>query len=503
MGIYSFKMKSSRETLFSESEMEGLEKRFKMMVQNPLMKPKVQTIFSSAEFSMLSAQCESSRLSWETIIPHSPASARRAATFGTDSLSPVYRPRGRVTFTVDEHPICGSKPVEGKSETLQSPVSLKDSPSVVLQPADTVSGSADPADAALPQSSGISSSTTHQLKDEKKNIETDLKMTPKEISFGNAALQNDGQCPFPAAGLDSGGGETEYTSDALLRSHSIDQLSCEGLTKSLLLPKKKSKGIQESQDIDCDVCPQLSSKDQVDHSVGFISDSGQTRNAVERMNERGSSPEQGDASSSSSRSKRIDERGTDVRPLISQHHEEPRVIDLSLDGTELKDLNVDDDLVCEQSGSEYSTNVIFDDNEEGSETEEMFKQRRDIYCISCKKPISALDKLFGCHELHDVTTLDNAARLIKVMLNENMMVLKDRVNDIKIWQESLHDQHKAVEKQTLGHKQELMFYFEELMDMLSQMAGSGGYCAATGEAGKAREFVCPTGALQVGFGECT
>uniref|UniRef100_UPI00358F3F35 cardiomyopathy-associated protein 5-like n=1 Tax=Myxine glutinosa TaxID=7769 RepID=UPI00358F3F35 len=381
--------------------MEGLEERFKTVVQNPLMKPKIQTIFSSAEFSMVSAQCETSRISWETFMPHSPASARRAATFGMDSLSPVCRPQGRIIFTVDEHLLYGLKPVEGKSETLQSPIRLQDSPSVVVEPEDTVTGGADLPDAALLQSSEISCSATHQLKDERKTIDTDMETSvymdshPKEISVGNNTLKNDSQSLVPAAGLDS----------------------------------------------------------------------GHTGDSVEKKDEGRSSPEQGDASSGSSLAKCINERGPDVRPLTPQHHEEPQVIDFSLDGTESKGLNED---VCGESGSESSTNDIFDDNEEDSETEEMLKRRHDIYCISCKKPISALDKLFGCHELHDVTTLNNAARLIKVMLNENMMVLKDRVNDIRIWQENQRDQHQAMEKQTLSYKQELVFYFEELMDMLSE-----------------------------------
>ncbi|KFQ77242.1 Cardiomyopathy-associated protein 5, partial [Phoenicopterus ruber ruber] len=48
-----------------------------------------------------------------------------------------------------------------------------------------------------------------------------------------------------------------------------------------------------------------------------------------------------------------------------------------------------------------------------SPQKELKKVQADTYCYHCKCPISAIDKLFGEHKDHEVTTLDNAATKMK------------------------------------------------------------------------------------------
>lgn len=48
---------------------------------------------------------------------------------------------------------------------------------------------------------------------------------------------------------------------------------------------------------------------------------------------------------------------------------------------------------------------------------ELKKAQVDTYCYHCKCPISAIDKLFGEHKDHEVTTLDDAATKMKVRIN--------------------------------------------------------------------------------------
>lgn len=48
---------------------------------------------------------------------------------------------------------------------------------------------------------------------------------------------------------------------------------------------------------------------------------------------------------------------------------------------------------------------------------ELKKAQVDTYCYHCKCPISAIDKLFGEHKDHEVTTLDDAATKMKVSIN--------------------------------------------------------------------------------------
>lgn len=47
---------------------------------------------------------------------------------------------------------------------------------------------------------------------------------------------------------------------------------------------------------------------------------------------------------------------------------------------------------------------------------ELKKAQLDTYCYNCKCPISAIDKLFGEHKDHEVTTLDDAATKMKVRI---------------------------------------------------------------------------------------
>ncbi|XP_053557335.1 cardiomyopathy-associated protein 5 [Bombina bombina] len=62
---------------------------------------------------------------------------------------------------------------------------------------------------------------------------------------------------------------------------------------------------------------------------------------------------------------------------------------------------------------------------ETSETEEK-KQQIDTYCYTCKIPIVAIDKIFGDHKNHDVTTLDNAVNEMRDNLEDLLEKLQER-----------------------------------------------------------------------------
>ncbi|NXQ75279.1 CMYA5 protein, partial [Quiscalus mexicanus] len=70
---------------------------------------------------------------------------------------------------------------------------------------------------------------------------------------------------------------------------------------------------------------------------------------------------------------------------------------------------------------------------------ELKKAQVDTYCYHCKCPISAIDKLFGEHKDHEVTTLDDAAikmkdQLSKLLtaLEEKSMKIEEFVSDIEL-----------------------------------------------------------------------
>ncbi|KFO64626.1 Cardiomyopathy-associated protein 5, partial [Corvus brachyrhynchos] len=70
---------------------------------------------------------------------------------------------------------------------------------------------------------------------------------------------------------------------------------------------------------------------------------------------------------------------------------------------------------------------------------ELKKAQADTYCYHCKCPISAIDKLFGEHKDHEVTTLDDAATNMKdqlskllTALEEKSMKIEEFVSDIEL-----------------------------------------------------------------------
>ncbi|NWU19233.1 CMYA5 protein, partial [Dyaphorophyia castanea] len=74
-----------------------------------------------------------------------------------------------------------------------------------------------------------------------------------------------------------------------------------------------------------------------------------------------------------------------------------------------------------------------------SRQRELKKTQVDTYCYHCKCPISAIDKLFGEHKDHEVTTLDDAATKMKdqlskllTALEEKSMKIEEFVSDIEL-----------------------------------------------------------------------
>ncbi|XP_061409780.1 uncharacterized protein LOC133343863 [Lethenteron reissneri] len=104
--------------------------------------------------------------------------------------------------------------------------------------------------------------------------------------------------------------------------------------------------------------------------------------------------------------------------------------------------------------------------ESGSEAERKLKHP-DVYCITCKKPIPALDKLFGDHKHHRVTALKTAVRLIKAVLKENTKILMERSNDVVDLQKLLYEISDSLEENFNEQEQAMQEEFDTLMRVLS------------------------------------
>ncbi|NWH44082.1 CMYA5 protein, partial [Fregata magnificens] len=80
---------------------------------------------------------------------------------------------------------------------------------------------------------------------------------------------------------------------------------------------------------------------------------------------------------------------------------------------------------------------------------ELKKTQADTYCYHCKCPISAIDKLFGEHKDHEVTTLDAAATKMRDQLGELLIALEEKsmkieefVSDIELLFNSVEENCK-------------------------------------------------------------
>ncbi|NXL63149.1 CMYA5 protein, partial [Chordeiles acutipennis] len=114
---------------------------------------------------------------------------------------------------------------------------------------------------------------------------------------------------------------------------------------------------------------------------------------------------------------------------------------------------------------------------------ELKKAQADTYCHHCKCPISAIDKLFGEHKDHEVTTLDDAAAKMKDHLSELLNALEEKsmkieefVSDIELLfnsveenckknAELLEKQNEEMLKKVVAQYDEKSENFEEVKKM--------------------------------------
>ncbi|NWU85159.1 CMYA5 protein, partial [Onychorhynchus coronatus] len=77
---------------------------------------------------------------------------------------------------------------------------------------------------------------------------------------------------------------------------------------------------------------------------------------------------------------------------------------------------------------------------------EMKKAQVDTYCYHCKCPISAIDKLFGEHKDHEVTTLDDASTKMKDQLSELLIALEEKSIKIEEFVSDIELRFNSVEE---------------------------------------------------------
>ncbi|VTJ85039.1 Hypothetical predicted protein [Marmota monax] len=91
------------------------------------------------------------------------------------------------------------------------------------------------------------------------------------------------------------------------------------------------------------------------------------------------------------------------------------------------------------------------------------KSQIDSYCYTCKSPISAMDKVFGTHKDHEVSTLDTAISAVKVQLAEFLENLQEKSLRIEAFVSEIESFFNTVEENCNKNEKRLEEQNEEMM----------------------------------------
>ncbi|KFV48263.1 Cardiomyopathy-associated protein 5, partial [Gavia stellata] len=94
---------------------------------------------------------------------------------------------------------------------------------------------------------------------------------------------------------------------------------------------------------------------------------------------------------------------------------------------------------------------------------ELKKAQADTYCYHCKCAISAIDKLFGEHKDHEVTTLDDAATKMKDHLGQLLIALEEKSMKIEEFVSDIESLFNSVEENCKKNAELLEKQNEEML----------------------------------------
>ncbi|KAG7481401.1 hypothetical protein MATL_G00066350 [Megalops atlanticus] len=93
-------------------------------------------------------------------------------------------------------------------------------------------------------------------------------------------------------------------------------------------------------------------------------------------------------------------------------------------------------------------------------------QAVDMYCMACRCPVSAADKLFGNHQDHEVVTVDKAYDEFRNKLSESIALLQERSENITDLVSELELAYNSVEEHCKNSEQSLDEQNDEIMKMV-------------------------------------
>ncbi|XP_053573403.1 fibronectin type III and SPRY domain-containing protein 2 isoform X2 [Bombina bombina] len=125
-----------------------------------------------------------------------------------------------------------------------------------------------------------------------------------------------------------------------------------------------------------------------------------------------------------------------------------------------------------EPSEDHSANTQDDSVGDAAETQEQMKEQPsedyndapDIFCITCKTPIRAFEKLFGVHKDHDVKEITTAVEENKKEIHKNMSRLEEQITQMENFASHLEEIFVTVEENYVRQEQHFENHYTEVMD---------------------------------------
>ncbi|XP_049761671.1 fibronectin type III and SPRY domain-containing protein 2 isoform X2 [Elephas maximus indicus] len=113
-----------------------------------------------------------------------------------------------------------------------------------------------------------------------------------------------------------------------------------------------------------------------------------------------------------------------------------------------------------RSSEEYECYVIPEEEDE--------EEAPDIFCVTCKTPIRACEKVLDEHKGHEVTPLDKALENAKDEIHKNMFKLERQIIEMENFASHLEEVFITVEENFGRQEQNFESHYNEILETLAQ-----------------------------------
>lgn len=113
-----------------------------------------------------------------------------------------------------------------------------------------------------------------------------------------------------------------------------------------------------------------------------------------------------------------------------------------------------------RASEEYECYVIPEEEDE--------EEAADVFCVTCKTPVRAVEKAFEEHKEHEVTPLSKAVESAKDEIHKNMYRLEKQIIDMENFASHLEEVFITVEENFGRQEQNFESHYNEILETLAQ-----------------------------------